>query len=618
MNITSLQMFCKHLFLHFSFPLREWRARLSAVEENLKMLADSTEGEFLSVGEKLQGFSQRAKEIAKMSSSVASLMAGGEIQGAIEELRKIFNRIKSLENESRQGTENLQQILGKLDQVFPELSGFTKIVKALKMICVFIRIQSASIGESDHGFNTLADDVTRLTKEIEEKSRNIQAQSESMGLLIRQALNHVIGLEAIQQGKGREILDRTLVSLEALTKRHSLSSQMINQLSRRYDEISQRFGGLVMSMQSHDITRQQVEHVQKGLSALTEKVLVKTRGNGHRGNSMERVRMVGDFCELQIAQLTHSRGQFLAAVDEIMENLQGISKTIAAMREEVQEVAGIARGDSFLSRMEEAISPIGSSLTDYTRAQGELFKVINSVNSVGGTVDQMAIFMEDIDRIGEQIKRIALNACIRAAHIGDRGVTLGVLAEAIHQLAGETRHHINTVSEILQAITRSVAGLSAEIVEKKESELGGLEKELKNSVISLQRVNENTVSLLAQTNKEGQGLSDDIQSTVCGIKVHEDFDEKSSQILEALTEMSARSRSLVPVVNNLRQADHLEELAELYTMNSEREVHQSISDREMTASLQENPLRREKSEGPAPKETETKGKEELGPNVELF
>ena len=60
-------------------PANGWRQALLALGTDLESLGKSTEGEFLSIGEKLQSFYQRAGNISKISSSVASLMSGEEL-----------------------------------------------------------------------------------------------------------------------------------------------------------------------------------------------------------------------------------------------------------------------------------------------------------------------------------------------------------------------------------------------------------------------------------------------------------------------------------------------------------------------------------------------------------
>ena len=65
------------------------------------------------------------------------------------------------------------------------------------------------------------------------------------------------------------------------------------------------------------------------------------------------------------------------------------------------------------------------------------------------TVGEIATFVGDIEKIGEEIKLIALNAQIKSAYTGDEGAALGVLAEAIQRLSIDAIDHTGAVSAYL-------------------------------------------------------------------------------------------------------------------------------------------------------------------------
>ncbi len=121
-----------------------WRDALQLLGTDLESLGKSTEGEFLSIGEKLQGFYQRAGEISKKSSSVANLMSGEELGAVIEGFRKVIERMKRLEGESRRNTETLQGVLENLAQLNRYVEGFNKTILHLRVLCISTRIENIS------------------------------------------------------------------------------------------------------------------------------------------------------------------------------------------------------------------------------------------------------------------------------------------------------------------------------------------------------------------------------------------------------------------------------------------------------------------------------------------
>jgi len=609
-----------------------WVASLSRAGGDLAVLNQSTEAEFLSIGEKMQGFYVSAKEISKISSSVASLMCGEDIRGAITGFQSIFERIKKLESESAQSAETLKQVLAILDHMYEHLAGFQQTSRVLRVLCVCTRIESARLGQRDIGFSTLAGDVDKLAGEIETKCTHLLEHSISLSGLIRQTLSKVLIIEEKQHGQARVILDSTMSSLMALTEKHSASAKGVKQIAARYEAISRSIGEIVASLQFHDITRQRLEHAK---SAFDRLIGEKMEANGAEASGKpadvewRHLRMAGDICELQLAQFRHSREELVSAVKNIIRNLHGIASNVAEICEETQNMVGTADefGRSFLSEVETGFSSITSALSGYSDSSGEL---ASAMGSVGSTLNDMSIYATDIEGIGTKIKLIALNAIVKSCHIGEEGAALGVLAEAIHRLSIETCHRTATVCESFKSIIAAAEALTVGIDTQnggKAAEVSRLSEMLGTLLNSLQGVNMNIVSLLTRMDEEGRALSGNIEQTVEAIDVHEQVDEVISGVIAQMDEVVGFSRSLIPISSQLDREDHLRALEASYTMQGERDIHQSIvatpisprtietADTAMMVAPDEiGALEAPKPEAKADGEDE----EDLGDNVELF
>jgi hypothetical protein len=139
-----------------------WRGVLKDLAVKIEDLNSSTEREFLEIGEILQGFYRSAKEISRESEAVAGLMSGERISDAIERLHTIFGRIEGMESESQQHAEALDGILQTLGGVSRSLAGFNRFIHTLEVFCTSIRVESARLGSSDIGYDTLADSVQEV------------------------------------------------------------------------------------------------------------------------------------------------------------------------------------------------------------------------------------------------------------------------------------------------------------------------------------------------------------------------------------------------------------------------------------------------------------------------
>ena len=255
---------------------------LNDVAEKLELLNAGTEEDFLAIGDYLQDFSRRAREISETSASAAGLMTGAEINNAIDKLGQIFNRIGDLGGECEDRTDALQQIISILNGIEQSISGFMKIVKTLLMLGIFTRVESAHVGVIGADFSALANQVNELAQDIESKSNKILSQSQSLASLLQQSLTNASNIRELQQDQLQKIIKNTTASLKSLKEEHSRSSSIATNIANKYKHIYHNIDHIVTLLQFQDITRQQIEHVQEAIVSLSEAFQDKSRSNGNK------------------------------------------------------------------------------------------------------------------------------------------------------------------------------------------------------------------------------------------------------------------------------------------------------------------------------------------------
>ncbi|MFZ0930202.1 MAG: hypothetical protein WAN11_16470 [Syntrophobacteraceae bacterium] len=587
-----------------------WECALEDLVGKIEDLNSSTESDFLEIGEMLQGFYRSAKEISRESEAVAGLMSGESITVAIEGLRGIFRRIERMESESQQYAEALDGILQTLGGVSRSLAGFNKSVLTLGVFCTSVRIESARLGSSDIGFDTLADDINKLAVDIAARSTTIINRLDSITALIRMDLSSVRELETTQRSKIRTIIAQTQSSLETLVEKHQISDAAARRIGSRYVEFSRKIGEIVSSVQFHDITRQQMEHAATALKRQID------------FGSPDRTATRG-IIELQAIQLRFAGGKLVEAVNGIVEHLCAAARDISEISSESLAVAGSSgdEKDSFLCGIEERLSSINAALHNYGHAKSQL---ASSMGSITASMTEMTGFVDDIERIGIAIKLIALNAVVKASHIGETGAALGVLAVSIHQLSFETAHQTSALSETFRSIVNSAERLrtGADLREDPSgSVLDQMAVELGTLVGTLREVNESIASHLKDIDSAENGLIQEIEDAAVGIHVHEKVAELIGEVASDLDGIAAALDG--PVTADVREknadrnAEILKSLEESYTMDSERQLHNMITPPSVSAP---SPVVAESEKMiPGGEGGSSHGDEgEFGDNVELF
>ncbi len=155
-----------------------------------------------------------------------------------------------------------------------------------------------------------------------------------------------------------------------------------------------------------------------------------------------------------------ARDKMLQAVGSIIENLRGIAGNIMELSQSSQELSRdhTEEEHSFFKKMAGYLTEVSLGLEQYGLASHDLSRLLHSV---APTIGEMSLCLRDIEGIEIAIERIALNACIKAAHLGEEGAALGVLAEGIQHLLGDTRQQTLAASKKLESIIAAAQELGA-------------------------------------------------------------------------------------------------------------------------------------------------------------
>jgi methyl-accepting chemotaxis protein len=604
----------------------QWENRLHELIHDLESFVASMEEEFLSMGAKLHGLHQNVKKISRLSFSVAGLLAGDEITNSVAGLQAILNRIKELESSSRHRVEVLKHILDSLDKIGSTVESFNNVMRTLNVLCVTVKIENARFNDNDTGFDTLAKDIKGLAQDIESKFTNIINEISVLRLQIQETLGKASDIETRRHDQGRVILDRILSNLSSLLEKRQFSSSAANKISACYEDISRSIGQIVTSIQFHDITRQRFEHVEKALKDIVplldfldnenNKDAEHTESHGADSTLIE----IDGICEIQSVQLRSAKEQLEYAVSTIVQNLRETAQSIAGMSEDTRGLAGATdeSGQSFLSEVENGLSSITAVLSEYTEVNRRLSI---AMHSVAATILNMSVFVKEIDRIGGHIKLIALNAIVKAAHIGEDGAALEVLAEDVHRLSLGTLQKTVAISEAFKEITSAAEGLalSGDGNDKDKSDCRDkTAEELRSLIGSLRSVNENIISILVEMDEAGKGIAGNIGETIAEINVHERAVPVISAITSGLGAMGEQCRALAPDTARLGRSEVLKALEASYTMQCERVIHQSALEPDVSYLPEEIASCRESQEMSSSAANAGDSDEELGDNVELF
>jgi methyl-accepting chemotaxis protein len=559
--------------------LRIWSGVLSPAIDTLRRMAGTTEDEFLQIGSEVRAFYQRSADITLTSKQLLEIVSGERIQSLTCRLQQMMVDMETYLTEARtrssESCSTLEQVQVLLDNLSEPLEGFKKMNKHLRMLSISTKIESARLGEMGSGFVNLAMDVEKLSHQVNEKSAAILAHRNMMATMIDSNLTSVRSSETAQDAKVASSLKSTASSLQELVSVNERCTQFGATVSTISAEVTGNISEVVSSLQMHDMTRQQVEHIVEALEGLLPDLHDSDVTAIDEKRRQALIVESGDVCELQEAQLRFSSTELYAAVCTVVDNLRDVANKQSMIADETRNVAGVAdsSGSSFVDVMSHGMTAITAMLTSCAWADRDMS---DTMTKVAQTIGEIATFVTDIEMIGSEIDLIAMNAQVKAAHTGPEGAALGVLAEAIKRLSDETVKQTDSVAATLKKINTATEHLS---VRTEEEQLGNritfMQEEVAEILRSLTGINTELFSILTDLSRQVASLSEDVERTTSGIDVHERTKVMSDGVLASLEQIVMQARQIVPASSEFKE--NLRHMEHRYTMESERHIHEALA-----------------------------------------
>jgi methyl-accepting chemotaxis protein len=575
---------------------------LENVIAQLDALNRETERDFLQIGEKLAEFTQTVNLISSELTALADLISGEHGSRAAEALVAALERSTGMRARAEAGARMLGAMRQQAGRLKETLSGFKISLSTFHIIGVLTRIETAQLGRAGVEFGNLADDVKAMAGNIQGRIESALGTAAQLIAPIESVLQTV---SALGDGAARDlprVIAEVLASLRSFRDMQNRTRDASLRLGARYGAIQEAFNQLIVSIQFHDITRQQVEHVIEALRRLS----AESRRDGNTGQDGWDT---GAVLAVQSRQLSDAGEKFAASAAALRHSLEQIAAHILEMAGESRSLAGLSEDsrNSFFRDMERGCTAILSGLGVCAGTEAAAQATSGGLAESLGRMDRS---LEEIQGIEIQMQWMALNASISADHIGAAGDALAVLAGAMQTLACESGQRSESLAATLGDMSDAATRLSGRDEPALAPGRGDSLEAMRAAAADVHSASERSFAQLAQIAARSARLREDLCATRDSFCVGALFAECIGRARAMLQEMEEGIRSELPRDAAGQPNPGLADFSEHYTMQAERDVHRGVM---AAVDVADHPA----VAATAPGLPAAEG-EEMGENVEFF
>jgi len=544
--------------------------KLKNIKLNIDNILSSSEEEFLALGETLSTFSNVLYSIevecSIFSSGKMEEITETEINSLKILLTELNDFISSSNNSYNTALLGINSIDNNINKLKNDVKDFKEKHGILKYLNFSVKKESSKIDNEDSRvFNLLSTNIENLDLSLEKSLSEILSFIEKLSGNIRESNINTNKEKNTSKDTFFNTINNGIISM---VDRNKLLKNKINSVSNRFIEINDYIGQVVVSLQKHDIIRQQFEHILKAFNYIDEK--------SDSLSDAEYFFLSEKIFQIQLAQINNSKNEIEEAQYAIETSIDGIHDKINNMSPillGLNKYNEISDEENPILTIEKGISNVTKHVNNIQQVENKILETILDVNNKVRSLDD---FIGEIEAISNDIKLISFNSQIASLHIGNMGKTLRVISDEIGSYTVIVEKNSTTISQNISKVIENSDKLSKQLssddnnANKKSKEII---KKSKHSINFFENINKTFFKSINHISENNNQLLSDINSMKKGLNLNEFtivIDDIKNVINGIITDLPNISED-----DNIRE-ELLTDLLNSYTMNSERQTHEAV------------------------------------------
>lgn len=547
----------------------------SEIENQISTLQHFSTNDFGSFNEKLKQFNETVKKINNNSIDVLNVLDSDSTSDYFTQLNflhyKINFYVELFEEKIKEQIDKIEINLKLLSSLQLPLKSYKQNLITLKYLIANIKLNLLY----EKNDTNIYDDLIQIEAAVKEVIVLLPEFEEGLEKI---KTNIFLTLLAFKQYRDRSVLNSSIIMhqtnfcLSLLNAKHSNIVHQVVELREKTKSCSDNVSKIIVNLQFHDIIRQKIEHVQTANSKLLDEVFNESNEEKVSFNKIK------DVTELQIAQLLHTNQKYQSAIETIIEQFSDIVNNLSSSiptyrgREEINYKLPYSDSeDDFIDGV-EIINNLNATIEEF----------LKKIEVTKGLIDKTKVKNFNIFEKYSLLNTIALNFIDKYKNNEKFKDDLQKLLLHLKntQVFQKNQDILKNVFDDMYKISDDF--LNIEIEDEKHEGfkeiIQNLGENVTNLVENLKNINNDVVNKLTDNYKVSNSLIVDIRYAVKNVKYYDYFEKvMENEILNKLNLLNNQLNSEIKTDLDYDKKEYLSKFESNYTMQSEREVHNSIN-----------------------------------------
>ena len=515
-----------------------------------------------------EGLTGNTDKILQLTAAIVAAVESEGVTSVLPTVRTLGAVARRIIGERLDTTTGILEMVAAEVKLLRKLSLVTRgqavIARKTKALSVLTNIEVAHLDGVGNSFQQLAGQLTEfsqsLSQDIQELASHTDARRvaiEETRVMLSAALPRQRETLVHMQG---DLASALVVAESGLTRLSTTPAQFRTGVN----DLAQQIAGVVSAIQAHDITRQQIEHVQEAFALISARL----QQDHMPEQLLEALPWACAGLTIQIYQLRTIKETVANWATQIKTCMSGILTVSAS------EVVGI--GPMVLEQEREVSSQLAHIEQMEQTSQSHSASVRDTLRELSTLMQLVNEHLGKSKAVRDCLQLLTFNSIIEATHVGAQANAILAIAKNIEKISAEWREITQQCSQAMEEILALVKNTNQLMTAFSESSNQALREAQLQTQASLEKLRSTAASAAGQAGQM-KTIAERMQAKIVKMGNTGDMlDACFGRFDAVLTEVERAKRQLQTLLSPGKDRYNTDEVAQIfsasYTTEMEREV----------------------------------------------
>jgi len=431
---------------------------LKNAEQRILTLLGNSENEIRALANEFEDLAHQTNNVLLLAAAIVESVEGEGVRSMLPKVQALGAAAKLFIHERLQATVGIVETATAESKMLERLTQLTRgqrsIARETQTLSVLTSIEVARLGQLGAGFQYLAHELDDFSQSVTTSTKELSSSTDMRRSSVEETRRRLAtGLPKIQKEFARLEVDLGN-ALQVVSSSHIDLTRAPEQFQACVEEIAGQIAGVVGAVQSHDITRQQLEHVREALTAILE----KTCGDDDVETEAELdIPLILDGIAIQIYQLKSTEGTVEAWLSQIgmcIDNILRISSS---------DLAEI--GPMVLQQDREISSQLARIELLETECEKDNDEVRETIAGISSLMQLVGEHVEKSKDVRDRLQLLTFNSIVESSRLGKKADAILEISQSIKRISVDwsalTDRSAQAKDEILSFVDQAGEGMRA-------------------------------------------------------------------------------------------------------------------------------------------------------------